>query len=464
MLQTTSSNKNSPAPELLEFSVEVDWKQELLFCEKLLNIDERNFHCWDHRRWVISQFGASKYHEFALTTKLITLNFSNYSAWHYRSNLLQELYIIGSNSSALLKTLQSELDLVNSACFTEPTDQSVWLYQKWLLSKVPLKVSPWVIYLWNTGNNLYILLILSEAFTDSIPIVCYINFQRTELSWAPLDRELQSHKHYFSSYELLPSQLETPYEVALFLEGHFSNEQFPLRVSLFRGSFWVKFFGGSLLAELSRGILEAQLEKCHQLFQMEPTCKWALLTVTLLRQQLFGDSDVNCLVTSLKKLREIDPYRANFYVDFSSEVSLWKMVKDALESGTQGEISLERLGISDLSKKLCLLLSGIQVLCLKSNSIRNMHNMRYLYMLRKLIVDDNKIEAVTVELRSLPFLVFFSAQNNLVTRLKGLEGFRDSGLREINLKGNPVTASPYYRALLLSYCYKLELLDNSSVV
>ena len=45
-------------------------------------------HCWNYRRHVSSKANKSWNEEFNFTTKKIEDNFSNYSAWHQRSAIL----------------------------------------------------------------------------------------------------------------------------------------------------------------------------------------------------------------------------------------------------------------------------------------------------------------------------------------------------------------------------------------
>lgn len=79
--------------------------------------------------------------EFDFTTEKINRNFSNYSAWHYRSRLFprraMELHAAGEGDGTVgMSLLAPELELVRQAAFTEPDDQSAWLYQRWLFGQV----------------------------------------------------------------------------------------------------------------------------------------------------------------------------------------------------------------------------------------------------------------------------------------------------------------------------------------
>eukprot|EP00026_Physarum_polycephalum_P011444 Phypoly_transcript_11671.p1 GENE.Phypoly_transcript_11671~~Phypoly_transcript_11671.p1 ORF type:complete len:334 (+),score=48.20 Phypoly_transcript_11671:98-1099(+) len=129
-----------------------DWKSELKLCTQLLALDTRNFHCWSYRRYVCEKGKISIESEFNYTTTKIEENFSNYSAWHQRSKLIPlmgEKKFYGDQGSEevteksmqqLKKVLKEELELVWKAMYTQPEDQSPWIYHRWLIDvakKIP---------------------------------------------------------------------------------------------------------------------------------------------------------------------------------------------------------------------------------------------------------------------------------------------------------------------------------------
>ncbi|KAG9014937.1 Rab geranylgeranyltransferase [Tulasnella sp. JGI-2019a] len=110
-----------------------NWARELAVVEKMLDADARNFHAWNYRRYVVasSPDPRSEVAELAYTTQKIESNFSNFSAWHQRSKLLTSLWEKGEMTSARVK--DGEFELLQHAMYSDPNDQSIWLYHRWLI-------------------------------------------------------------------------------------------------------------------------------------------------------------------------------------------------------------------------------------------------------------------------------------------------------------------------------------------
>lgn len=118
------------------------WKEELENCNFFLKKDERNFHCWDYRRWVVKNStheSAEAAAEFAYTLSKISDQFSNYSAWHYRSTLLPKVCPADGDEAAVNSVSQDalgeEFSMLASAFYIDPCDQAAWIYHRWLLGR-----------------------------------------------------------------------------------------------------------------------------------------------------------------------------------------------------------------------------------------------------------------------------------------------------------------------------------------
>lgn len=141
-------------------------------------------HVWQHRRWALRHAVARRLVNLAdearFAAALIGANFSNYSAWHHRSALLflsdraasdrsasapaslaltwslcerhedephasksgGELFAPRCPSrSSFVPLLRAEFALLQNAFFTEPSDQTAWMYYFWLLAfGIPLNL------------------------------------------------------------------------------------------------------------------------------------------------------------------------------------------------------------------------------------------------------------------------------------------------------------------------------------
>jgi geranylgeranyl transferase type-2 subunit alpha len=71
------------------------WEEELTLVGKMLTRDSRNFMGWGYRRTIVASLESKALNgssmttaEFDYTTKMISLNLSNFSAWHNRIKLI----------------------------------------------------------------------------------------------------------------------------------------------------------------------------------------------------------------------------------------------------------------------------------------------------------------------------------------------------------------------------------------
>ncbi|GIQ84255.1 hypothetical protein KIPB_005777 [Kipferlia bialata] len=130
--------------------------KELDLCKKLLTKgDSRNFHCWNHRRHVLTlltretQGGRERERETAaktttipsidmpLTLALIESDFTNHSAWHQRRLAIQQILTEReSETSGERETVDMEFELDNlmSGVSMEPDSEGLFHIWYWLVS------------------------------------------------------------------------------------------------------------------------------------------------------------------------------------------------------------------------------------------------------------------------------------------------------------------------------------------
>jgi len=107
---------------------------------KMLSLDSRNFHGWGYRRTVVGELERLRREsmveaEFGYTTKMIQTNLSNFSAWHYRSQLISRLLEEReADSNERKKFFDGEFELITRALYTDPYDQSLWFYHQYLMT------------------------------------------------------------------------------------------------------------------------------------------------------------------------------------------------------------------------------------------------------------------------------------------------------------------------------------------
>lgn len=105
---------------------------------KMLARDSRNFHGWGYRRTVIANLetlsdSSMAKPELDYTTKMISANLSNFSAWHNRSKLIiRTLAEQKADAGERKIMLDEELNFIHKALI-DPYDQSLWFYHQNLM-------------------------------------------------------------------------------------------------------------------------------------------------------------------------------------------------------------------------------------------------------------------------------------------------------------------------------------------
>ena len=221
---------------------QTDLKQEVALCTLYLSKDSRNFHCWNYRRYVMMLGRIQLADELAFSASKIDQNFSNYSAWHHRSFIIPKLVVKTTSAADARRAVDEEFELLKQAFFTEPEDQSAWMYHRWLLGRVV-----------GLGRD------LSEGMLDG-------GAARTEAK---------------------------------------ATAQNPL----FRSS-----------REDQVAVLRRELATVEELVDIEPDCKWALLTRAILLRGLRvrGEAVEGYLDTIraiFDELLDLDPMRKQYYLD-----------------------------------------------------------------------------------------------------------------------------------------------------
>lgn len=326
-----------------------DWNKELLLCTKYLKMDERNFHCWDYRQIVALKCQEPHENELKFTLEMIEANFSNYSAWHYRSKLFSAA---GKDEES---TKISELSLVESAAFTDPFDQSAWIYQRWLIGKLePSK------YIYNASiieSKIY--LVLNRNLPNNYKIIGLDNDD-----WEHFDSKI-----WFKEADCVNNtEIKIMNELNQVVDKILINN---IRQDIFN----------FIISEQLQVVMKTQLNSLQQLLEMEPESKWALLTYVLLLYTLKPKNYFEKCIEKLKLLKVIDALRKNYYNDLESRyrIEYWIANNNSIEF-----VTLKGYGLTAFYHMHMFLFSKHIDLSDNDLSKSNLSHLKYLNMCKHL--------------------------------------------------------------------------------
>lgn len=417
-----------------------DWGRELQLCAQCLQQDERNFHCWDYRRFAALRGDIPPDEELDFTHKLIGSNFSNYSSWHYRSTLLPLVHPHPQARGQVAEdALLREYELVQNAFFTDPNDQSAWFYHRWLLGRAERPESISCLYADFIEQRLVIVFSrpVNVAAEDS-RLLLRVDNRPITASWSPAD----GHSNYSPVWmcELPPGTLNVQFQDqsvrVTWGPDRAGKECFCMdRV---RGEGWYRdsatdeqLFRSELSVQKAT-VLESELESCKQLQELEPQNKWCLLTIILLLRALDPLGYERETLGYFQQLTAADPLRTAYLADLRSRF----LIENAVLKMEYAEAR-----VIDLANK------GLTTLC----------HLEQLLLITHLDLTGNRLKAIPPAFRTLQCLQVLQADGSEIEHIEGLWNLRK--LEEVSLRENclrelddlrPLTSCPRLATLQLS--------------
>lgn len=277
--------------------------------------------------------------EFEFCEEKIQKNFSNYSSWHYRSQLLPILHPHETDKSRPIseEKLKEELELVITAAFTDPNDSSAWFYQRWLLGFSDPKLEIAAIKI--TSSQVTIAFTRPIDFTRIVVEISGMDFNKFQsLSGGKSDSVWIQKGNYVTDQD-------TP--ILLSLKDGQKFEIATRRVGDSLIGIKLPVFGYEFTAAVKE-VLRNQLDSCNQLLEYEPDSKWTLLTAALLMRSIDRFHYQQQTLDHLKKLQKVDELRAGYYRDLASkwtvECTLYNWVKS--DEYMNGKVDLCNLDLT----------------------------------------------------------------------------------------------------------------------
>ncbi|KAI8901010.1 hypothetical protein BC833DRAFT_548643 [Globomyces pollinis-pini] len=429
------------------------WSKELKIVTYMLDLDVRNFHGWDYRRYVVNASkNVNPIDEFHYTTKKIKQNFSNYSAWHYRSKLLP----ISFEKAEIEKVMKDDLNLVRNAIFTEPKDQSAWLYQRYLFGRETCAIDINKAYLLLESSCVCVVFNqpVTNATGSEIEVNLKLNGEAVTVRLSKL-KSSKVHYVYFDSVGSLPiHKLELKFNAGAFMGN--TTDNLSQTVMIYSNdippdlSHQVLKFSQQSETEYTPSVikqpavvLEAEYESLQELEELEPDSKWVLLTLVHLQQALRKESEES--IKLLKRLESIDPMRIGYYRDMASKIILNKALDEASNSdsnwhplvGPSCSFTLSQQNLSNVHEwdRLCL----VKTIDLSHNLLNSIS--LPILQVKELVLDNNVLVKID-GLKNLTNLTTLSVQNNLFSNLDSFQDVKSmKALKVIKLSGNKLSVS-----------------------
>uniref|UniRef100_A0A915BXH0 Geranylgeranyl transferase type-2 subunit alpha n=1 Tax=Parascaris univalens TaxID=6257 RepID=A0A915BXH0_PARUN len=413
--------------------------RELKMTEKALHMDGRNFHCWDYRRFVAKLASLTRQQELEFSDRLINANFSNYSAWHYRSFLLSRAH--ESFGSVLLdeETIARDLKKLANAFFTDPEDQSAWIYTEWLIAMDPYngersKTTTVMSLIFDESHSSAVLVLSDPVGVEEVKnIVSFPYDIQQTIRWTPISiYKKATYARVFcanSSTMLGTALLKSPAGLVL---GEVEPEEGFVDAKAIYAAYEIDRPQPS---KARNEALNTVIENCNALIEeiskekTDRLNKWPLFTLTRCLMELDSTQYHDQILANLKRLAdELDPQRREMYRDMMAQQRLnahlrsvgekgERLVDRIINSGNKGaHLTVKNLGLRSL-KRLQPLAAFITIFDASENAFTDLCAFTIFPHLIYLTVDSNPIRSIA-ELCRLPKLEYLSVASTALCKVE----------------------------------------------
>lgn len=423
--------------------------------------------------------------DLKLSTELINKNFSNYSAWHLRT-LLQQAPPGSETAERLMQSspvdVAKELEWVQQGIYTEPNDQSVWLYHHWLTILSRGCEQPRITYCAVLGGELF-------AFF-SRPVCAHgaVSVQVDGLATVtgrlePLGRCSKAHlrtrqldrtRRWAVAWRFLPSEgaavagLSTAASISwkasvevlgtsedgvpltavqclehtgapVACDGEEQASTSPALAALLLPD------AGAERGELLRG----ELARVDELLELEPDCRWALLARGRLAIAASAGSPADeveaqerAVAEGYDRISALDPLRRGFYSEARAASLMRLRIMSWLASGNGlcEKLDLSSLSLRHLAPTATIASFGVRVLSVEGNALQELGPILLLSSLQELNASSNRLVGDVAEAFVLRRLRRLNLQGNRMA-LKGSAVELPPDLHEVDLSDNPPVLS-----------------------
>ncbi|KAL5022046.1 hypothetical protein ScPMuIL_001201 [Solemya velum] len=441
-----------------------DWEKELKLCNLFLQYDERNFHCWDYRRFIVKRSQVTPEAELEFTTNKISSNFSNYSSWHYRSKLLPFIHPDPSSPAGVKEDiLLQEYEMVQNAFFTDPDDQSAWFYYRWLLGRGKKTVGINCVCCDKIHSKIIVSTTEPVLVPDTVELKVEVDGSHMPMTWRTASNNIGYSNLWISD---IPEDFKISGSCTLTLTLGGSSTSCSCELLLQDDSTEECYFHKdtpaiwfrSELSAAATTTLKRELDSVKELHEMEPENKWVLLTSISLMKSLDSHSYEDTIMDELKTLETIDSHRTSYYRDLRSKY----LTENILE---RTDLSKRCLRLRDVGLTVfyhAKLLPLLVELDLSNNRLTSLRDVRHIYCLQRLCVDDNQISKLQ-GLESIVHLKEISIRNNEIKREEEFQFLRKCPLVVVNIAGNPVCDSVNVNSVLRNILTGLKKIDDIKI-